>query len=241
MTMTTDTLDTIETPEFPYGVARVGDLWASHRPDQRMADALAVIATFLHPLFDTGWTNAKHYMPPGKSKDSCILCSITVRDFLYRVGFRDASVRSVEYHMAEHGEPGSGVNGPEQRAVSRTLDIGADDNTEVRPDRWNGHLVVIVEGWLIDTTLYQATPRPEWPNFPPMWATKLRDDLPLAGGKRVLAEGFHMYEDKHVLHWMWLDRPDKDHGFRTAPDFVQKWRRERVVDALVKAFKAMVK
>ena len=68
----------------------------------RLLAALGIIGTEFHPAFDRQpWLRE-----PGYSKQSCLLTSLTVRDFLREIGFADANVRSVAAVMrAEHERP----------------------------------------------------------------------------------------------------------------------------------------
>jgi hypothetical protein len=127
-------------------------------PPVKLIKALAVIADRLHPSFD-----AHPRVEKNKSKESCVLCALTVRDFLRTIGFA-ARVEPVCFiGMAERNgtllhSAGIGMRGPIEK-------IGG---------RWNGHLITIVRdsGWLIDTTLYQVQ-RPAWPHLPGMIAISL--------------------------------------------------------------------
>jgi len=231
--MTTETTATERkrpAPTTTYGIGSVGDLWVGDRPDEKLAQALQVIATLLHPSFDKGWMNPTAYIPPDHSKKSCILASAAVRDFLFRIGYRDAQMLSVRFWIDAKDE---------NEELVKALNIGDPDVAEL-PDRYNGHVVVTVEDWVIDTTLYQATPREAWPNFPPMFATRrLGPDSKAEwfGHKVLAAGGIIEATTGHHIQWGWLDYTAET-DWRTAPDFREKWRRERVVDTMVAAFRA---
>lgn len=210
-----------------------GDLVAPNTLPDELKLPLKIIGNALHMSYDL-WGmggNAKFIMLPDKSKESCILASATVRDFLYRIGFRDAAVRAVVFWLDAHDK---------DDAVIRALGIGNPDGPNHQDGRWDGHMVVTTGNWLIDTTLYQATPRSHWPDFPPMMAAPLYHGdgnwfgLPLvaAGGALVDPEN---HDGASRIQYGWLDQPSND-SWRDAPDYKQKFRRERVTDHLVKLY-----
>jgi hypothetical protein len=117
-------------------------------PPAKLIKALAIVADRLHPAFD-----AK--IPAGKSKESCVLCSLTIRDFLRAVGFT-ARVESVCF-IAKAAR-----NGTQLHSVA----IGVPNSVEEIPGRWNGHLVTVVADWLKQLSGMMAIPvwqiRDEW-------------------------------------------------------------------------------
>jgi hypothetical protein len=124
---------------------------ANHAPlPQRLLDALDVIEAELHSSFDRQpWIRE-----PGYSKQSCLLTSLTVRDFLRELGFADANVRSVAVVMRAE------LAGREVHS----LGIGVPGWGQVpEAGRFVGHIVAVVPSarLLIDTTLYPAI-RPQW-------------------------------------------------------------------------------
>jgi len=87
----------------------LGDLVVVEPGSAKFTKALAAIASALHPAFDA-------LLPvPGKSKESCVLCSVTVRDFLWRVGFKDARVTTCYLALVAHD-----ANGKEGRCAPRS-------------------------------------------------------------------------------------------------------------------------
>lgn len=129
----------------------------------KLLKALAVIADTLHAEF-ARVPNIEH---PDKSKESCVLSSLAVRDFLRAVGFVNAGVRPVAVVMrAFTGD-----------TPLHSLGIGLPGTPRDDDRRWCGHLVAWVPGSrvLIDTTLYQAI-RPQWPDCPRMLALACQDD-----------------------------------------------------------------
>src|SRR4051794_15795251 len=66
------------------------------RTPAKLLKALAVIARDLHPRLQ---------IEGFRSYGQCILCALTVRDFLQDIGFMDARVASVMFHVqAQRGE-----------------------------------------------------------------------------------------------------------------------------------------
>lgn len=213
-------------PPFAYGIAHVGDLWVTDRPPPKLETALSVISMFLHQTFE-----AEQRIDSGLSKTSCILMAATVRDFLYRVGFRDAQMRSVVFW----------IEAIRDDKVIKQLGVGNPEGPQHREDAFDGHMVVVTEGWLIDPTMFHATPRPEWPNFPTMMASALYSgDPPLDWFGLPILVGRAIPENEvgNMVRWAWLDQPTND-DWKRAGDFTKKYKRERVTDLMVKVFKAM--
>ena len=182
--------------------------------------ALAVIADTLHPTF----ARQPWIAHPDKSKESCILCSLAVRDFLHTIGFNDAVCRSVVVVMkAWQGDK-----------ELHSLGIGVP-GTPREDGRWVGHLVVWLPSLktLIDTTLY-PTIRPQWKDLPPMIAARCdepMDDCRYGGLKAVAA--LSMTDDEregYEFGITWLDNP------RNAPpckgNDAEPWRRAVVIEAM---------
>jgi hypothetical protein len=210
---------------------RLGDMEVTGIPDAKLLKALAVVASDLHPMLD-----AWHDMPLGKSRESCILCSCVVRDFLYRLGFRDADVTPTftlivardritdeEVHSLGIGNP----QGPDPRITAK----------------FDGHTVVRAAGWLIDPTLYQASPRPAWPDLPGMVVAPLIEDgadVVEGGGDRLfglklLAGIMGQSEIGHRISVAYLHQPTNT-GWQDAPDYQRRHMRKRVTEQLVAAF-----
>jgi hypothetical protein len=194
-------------------------------PPAMLAKALAVIADTLHPAF----AREKRFRP-GASFESCVLCSLTVRDFLRRIGFRDAAVRPVGVIMLAT-EGGRLVH---SLGIGMPPEAGGDDRQEA--GHWNGHLVATAQGWLIDTTLYPAI-RPAWADAAPMMAA------PMEGGpglrKRLYdlpcLVGAAFNEDDREFCIAWLDNPD-NRRWQQGPDGRDRQRRLPVVRALIERF-----
>src|SRR5262252_7800728 len=128
---------------------RLGDMMVVGNPPAKLWKALAVIADALHPSFEL-----EPRIAPGISKSSCVICALTVRDFLRAIGFDMARVAPVCAVMwaSENGKQ------------LHSLGIGHPDDDSAFADRWSGHLVVVIGAFLIDATLYGAQ-RPQWPDL----------------------------------------------------------------------------
>jgi hypothetical protein len=203
---------------------QLGDLLindADGRPPLNLMKAMAVIAEWLHPTFDV-------YYEDGVSLDSCILVSAVVRDFLFRIGFKDAEVRSVSFFIERR-------KGEE---VTHQLVIGKPGDPDAN-GKWNGHMVAFLPktGWLIDCTLFQAQRR-HWETLPGMVATPIHDYDMSVSGRKVIT-GFAAKQDADVIRGMWTDTSENNR-WRTAPDLIRGGRRERhrraVADRLVHYF-----
>lgn len=59
-------------------------------PPRKLARAFDTIAKDLHLAFET-----LDWIEPGISRESCVLCSLAVRDFLRMIGFASANVAPV--------------------------------------------------------------------------------------------------------------------------------------------------
>lgn len=192
-------------------------------PEPRMWAALHAIDAALHPAFD-------RVVPPGKSKESCVLCSLAVRDFLWRAGWKDATCTTV-YMMIVATDP----------LGNEIWSLGVGDHTNIptvdkrpMPDtaaRWSGHMVVEVPsaGIMIDTTMFPAK-REHWPNLPGMVAVQIQDG-PISYGLKPLA-GMADDDDRGRVQVVWLRQPNK--RWQGAPD-TDRARRLPVVKALLGA------
>jgi hypothetical protein len=205
----------------------LGDMKVGARFSPKLTRALAVIATELHPAFDR-----QDWLMPGKSRESCVMCSLAVRDFLLAIGFDDAEVRSVTCFMraeqAGRELHSLGIGAPDRAYGSR--EVPPD-----QPDRWSGHLVCTVpsERALIDTTLYPSK-RPAWADaLPGMLVVtydkprgrKLYGHRPIAG-----AEVRDSDRPDYRFEIVWLDRRDNN-GWKAGGD-CQQWRRAEAALAM---------
>jgi hypothetical protein len=200
---------------------------ATKKPPGKLAKAMAVITTIHDEYAVQPWVKHKDI-----SKESCVLCALTVRDFLHRIGFKDARVRSVcAIIKAKRGEE-----------ELHSLGIGTPHDRRVLPGKWAGHLVTTVDGFLIDTTL-APWKRPQWPDLSDMVVLEMFDEPnghPLPPGQMWPIAGAHLdADDGSLIEMVYLDRPDnqswKSANLAGGGD-VDKSRRRAVVDALVKRF-----
>lgn len=207
----------------------LGELTVIGMPPPKLLKALAVIAANLHQFY-----SVIPRVKPGHSLTACILSSLTVRDFLFRIGFRDAEVAPCMFAIRAFRDGQQlhslGIGDPDPREHSK---IGKQSRG------WPGHLVVKMpkHEWLIDTTLFQAR-RPQWPDLPGMLAVPLvesRDPAHLYYEMFPLSGVVGETDDGSQVDILWLDQP-KNKWWRASPDGRDRRRREAVVDGLVTAF-----
>ena len=202
----------------------LGDLTVAGDFPPKVIKALAAIADALHPAFDR-----QDWIAPGWSKQSCVLTSLTCRDFLLGLGYVDARVRSCALV----------VRAEEAGRELHSLGIGDVPGQPPTPaGRWNGHMVVTVPSvrLLLDTTIYQAI-RPQWPALTGMMAALI---LPQPGsftvfGKRPIA-GTELRDDDraYAANLLWLD--DRSNRVWRSGGDAQEWRRQVTLAALRDSF-----
>ena len=213
-------------------VLRSGDMVIFEEPSSaKFIKALQVIANVLHPAFES-------LLPtPGKSKESCVLCSLTVRDFLHRIGFKGARVTTVYLALVAHDAEGNEVHsaGCGDHLAGRVPTMPGVKPARETPGYWNGHMVVEVPsvGYLIDTTLAPMW-RKQWPKLPGMMAVPtFTDGLPAYGMERM--SGIESDQGNgNTLQMIWLREPNE--GWRSGGDATNKELRRPVVLALRSAF-----
>jgi len=207
-------------------VSRIGDLIVFGDFPSRLVKALGVIADALHPAFDCqSWTR------PGWSKRSCVLASLTCRDFLRALGYDDAKAYACALVMR-------GVDAAGRELHS--LGIGDLPGQPQPPDGfWIGHMVVVVPSarLMLDTTLYTAM-RPHWPMLSGMIATTMGTparSITTFGKHPFAAAELFDPASGHYLGIIWLD----DHHnktWRRGPDAVENWRRSAALATLQERF-----
>jgi len=194
-----------------------GDMLVSGSPPAKLIKAAAVIADTMHPEFERYDLN---------SKGACVLSSLAVRDFLFKIGFRSAEVVPVVFVIRAFKDGD----------LLHSLGIGDPSGKDKDlPGRWSGHMITRLphEGFLLDTTLYQAA-RPQWPELPGMVLAPLAYVVEPVFGLDVIA-GFHKKtDDARHLDGLWLEQP-KNKGWRGAKDTLRR-RRAPIVEAMIKRF-----
>jgi hypothetical protein len=205
----------------------LNDLLVVDTPPAKFTKALAVIASALHPLYD------RRLPMPGKSLESCVLCSLTVRDFLWKVGFKDARLTTVYLVLEATDAAGETIHsagcGDHNGPVPVAVPVPREDR-----GRWNGHVVVEVPsaGYIIDTTMFPMK-RPAWPELPGMAALPVDHGGPQSYGLDHLAGIRSNRDDGSTFRAWWLRQPNP--SWRDAPDASRKLRLP-VVAALRTAF-----
>ncbi len=139
---------------------QLNDMTVMGAPSLKLRNALEIIANHLHQEF----ARAQWIPDKDKSKEACVLCSLTVREFLVRIGFKDAQVVPVCLFLSARKDG----------RLIKILKVGDPDDKRYNPATWSGHMVVVIPSaaFMIDTTLYQAN-RPEWKSLPGMAAMPL--------------------------------------------------------------------
>jgi hypothetical protein len=216
------------------GAIPLGDMTVcpGHYP-AKLLKALAVIADRLHAEYGKQPWIAN----PDKSKESCVLASLAVRDFLRGIGF-DAEVRSVCAIMKAVDACGRELHSAGVGASNKAYGRKYPDR---EPDgRWNGHLVVVLprEKVLIDTTLFPLVDRPAWSDLMTgmiALPTQPPSDERLYGLRLITGLNMINEDDGREFSIAWLDRPANVSWRRKGHD-ADRWRRRAVVDTLIAAF-----
>jgi hypothetical protein len=204
---------------------RLGDMTvaADKPPRSKLMAALTVIGERLHTECD---------LQPGleflKSRRSCVLASLAVRDFLIYAGFRNARVRPVA----------AVIMAARDGKMVHSVGIGVPHDERKREGYWCGHMAVTVGDLLIDTTLYPCR-RPAWPDLPGMMAVQLMPqpwqrgwwDLEVMAGVDLARSG------TEVTMIGWFDNPANTR-WQAGPDAREAGRRAGVVKALLARFDA---
>lgn len=205
----------------------LNDMLVVGTPPAKFVKALAAVASALHPAFDAILPRA------GKSKESCVLCSLTVRDFLWKIGLKDARLTTVYLAIQATDPAGTEIHSVGVGDHSRDVPVAVPVPVETGA-RWNGHMVVEVPsaGYVIDTTLFHMK-RPAWPVLPGMIAAPIeRDGMQSYGLDHLAATGAIM-PDGNTLRMWWLLQENP--RWRSARD-TERSLRAPVVKALVQRF-----
>lgn len=202
-------------PPLPKGegqASQFSDMTVMGAPSPKLRNALKIIASHLHPEYNkVSWLPYKD-----RSKESCILCSLTVREFLVRAGFQEAKARPVSLYLSAHKDG---------RMVKRLMAPDPDDKRQL-PARWPGHMVVVIpsDAYLIDTTLYQAM-RPQWKSLPGMVALPLYPVNDRLMSMKQLSCVSWTEEDGYKVTLGWLDAPTNTSWRRSGLDREKNVRR----------------
>jgi hypothetical protein len=228
-----------ETDPKAAGQLQFNDMKVMGAPSLKLRNALEIIANHLHQEFAIAqWISDKD-----KSKESCVLCSLTVREFLVRIGFKDAHVRPVCLFLSGHKDG----------RTKKILKVGDPDDKRCLPSRWSGHMVVVIPSaaYMIDTTLYQAN-RPEWKSLSGMAAVPLgaANGSPLSVKEiqgvseaedgalfplKAISGVSWAEDDSYGVTALWLDNPTNK-SWRGGRDARMKNLRIPVVNKMIRAW-----
>ncbi len=202
----------------------IADMLILPSANERFQAALSVVAKHLHSTwaFD-------HFEGGEISKQSCVLASLTVKDFLFKCGFHDAKVTPVFTIMIArlHGKQ------------IHSLGIGKPDEKPLSKGSWPGHMVVEIpsQNVIVDTTLYPAM-RPHWPALPGMICTTINGDGSIMYDYPILT-GIGLSKDESGYDFsVWWLRTEHNTSWKKAPDAINlRRRRKQVVEKLFHHFK----
>lgn len=181
----------------------------------RLVAPLEFLGNNLHSTLDDG--KGRH---AGWSRVACIATSLIVRDFLTALHIR-ADVRSVAaYAFATL----NGTKYPERA-------LGAPSD-RIEPNQWQGHIVVVAEGVLIDTTL-RGLDTPGVSSLPRMIALPIVTGGGTINGLGVIAD-LSVKAENVDLRLAWVDRPEHQ-GWRERPDALKIDRRRELTSMLLRS------
>lgn len=197
-----------------------GEMQVFGTPPEPLRGPLAVIGRHLHSLYDR-----QPGVTPGASRSGCIFSALTVRDFLHKTGFADATVASVIAVLieAKNNEP----------VYKTALGLPPNHGLKIK-GKWFGHLVTVIPsaGYLIDATLFHAPLKPKWRGPRGVIA------LPLATGDagryldRDIISGVRQdLPDGTSFHLMWLDNAANNTWLKV-DDANSSRRRQAVANAM---------
>lgn len=207
---------------------QLGDMLVLGHARPRLLKALAVLSAHLHEALAGDHDKAML----GIVRGSCILSSLAARDFLFRVGFKDVTIRPAVAILQRETPDGNIVHAleigsPSMRFGREARDLGPG---------WTGHMVVTLpsERFLVDTTLYQAK-RDAWRELPGMMAIPIiQQEIVGEGGLNMISATTAETEDGGEFRICWLDQP-RNRLWRDAKDAIRR-RRENAVEIMVDRF-----
>jgi hypothetical protein len=165
----------------------------------------------------------------------CIFTSLAVRDFLRRIGIK-ADVKSVALI----------INASQEGLPLHTVGIGMNKlwNEPYEGDKWDGHLIVTVPGFIIDPT-FHAVRRSAWgwtPNImvakrgsTPRFNSDIHPDLPV-----IAAVNEESPEHSYRFQAVWFSY-SRNSGWRNTPDGRDPIRRQDIINEMMNAWKESVK
>lgn len=165
--------------------------------------ALQNALTFLGHQFEAA---ADSVFEPGSSQYHCIRSTLIFTHFFLSIGL-DAGVASCALLI--------GTGRAQDEVSEARFAIGLNQGTECPADKWNGHLVSICGGYLIDPTLGQAI-TPRWDNLPRMIAIPIapKNSICIRGADAI--GGIRMSTRAgEKLNVLWLNQPTND-GWKKA-------------------------
>jgi len=174
--------------------------------------------------------------PFDSNSGNCIQHALVARDFLRAVSFR-AEVKSVAVYV-EALQDDQLLHSVGCGPLSLT---GRDPNPE--KDGWNGHLVTVSEGYLIDPTFYQFR-RKAWDWIPDIARVKLipagqRERFTFFGtkkGRPILAAVTGEHDNGYRFRALWMNTPTNTEWVRLPAARLD--RRDFIVEEMVEAWKA---
>lgn len=199
-----------------------GEMVLLGEPQEKLLRAMAVVADTLHLAYDA-------VSPPGWSKTACIRSSRTVELFFQRIGL-DAQSRPVALLLTIN-------NHADKQATVRL--IGSEDGRANNSPGWNGHMITICEGFLIDPTFSQID---KTRKLPTMLALPTAD-LPVVLNLKPLAR-FQAAAHGKLLVARWLDTPKSRTWMKVTDPNSPKLSRndvEEIVSMMVDKFKTRLK
>lgn len=173
-----------------------------------LAASLEILSE-LHPTFDR--------LGAEQSRTSCVHASLAVRDYLRSLGFAaEALPVALVIRAVKAGKQ------------SYLHSIGSE-RLERPTAKWNGHMVTVCNGVLIDTTFSQFR-TDAIPDMPDMIAAPTTTGTAL--GLNVLASVQGKIAADHAYAFMWLHTP-KNEGWRVWDTKPKRELRQAVVRTLL--------